>query len=230
MDMKYLISFTLIIFLTTFVHAQKVDYSLVDRDDLREMNFEIIGKMGNNINIYKNNRNRHDISIYDNDMQIKNRVKLEFMPDKVYTVDFVSYGDFAYMIYQHQKRNIVTYSMVKINPDGKLITDPIDLDTSHIGGNSDSKVYSMVTSDDKKKIVIFKIKRVNDKSFQITSLLYNNQMEVIKKTSFDLTNVDRDGVFTDFLVDNDGDFVFGRADRSITNRQIVMQSQKYLWY
>ena len=214
MDMKYLISFTLIIFLTTFVHAQKVDYSLVDRDDLREMNFEIIGKMGNNINIYKNNRNRHDISIYDNDMQIKNRVKLEFMPDKVYTVDFVSYGDFAYMIYQHQKRNIVTYSMVKINPDGKLMTDPIDLDTSHIGGNSDSKVYSMVTSDDKKKIVIFKIKRVNDKSFQITSLLYNNQMEVIKKTSFDLSNVDRDGVFTDFLVDNDGDFVFGRADRS----------------
>jgi hypothetical protein len=178
------------------------------------MNFEIIGKMGNNINIYKNNRNRHDISVYDNDMQIKNRIKLDFMPEKVYTVDFVSYGDFAYMIYQHQRRNIVTYSMVKINQDGKLMTDPVDLDTSHIGGNSDNKVYSMITSDDKKKIVIFKIKRVNDKNFQITSLLYNNQMELIKKTSFDLTNQDRDGMFTEFLVDNDGDFVFGRTSRA----------------
>jgi hypothetical protein len=194
--------------------SQKIDYSLVDREDFKEMNFEIIGRMGNNINIYKNNRNRHDISVYDNDMQIKNRIKLDFMPEKVYTVDFVSYGDFAYMIYQHQRRNIVTYSMVKINQDGKLMTDPVDLDTSQIGGNSDNKVYSMITSDDKKKIVIFKIKRVNDKNFQITSLLYNNQMELIKKTSFDLNNQDREGLFTDFLVDNDGDFVFGRASRA----------------
>lgn len=194
--------------------AQKIDYSLVDREDFKEMNFEIIGRMGNNINIYKNNRNRHDISVYDNDMQIKNRIKLDFMPEKVYTVDFVSYGDFAYMIYQHQRRNVVTYSMVKMNQEGKLMTDPVDLDTSHIGGNSDNKVYSMITSDDKKKIVIFKIKRVNDKNFQITSLLYNNQMELIKKTSFDLTNQDREGLFTEFLVDNDGDFVFGRASRA----------------
>ena len=123
--------------MTTSVHAQKVDYSLVDRDDLKEMNFEIIGKMGNNINIYKNNRNRHDISVYDINMQIKNRVKLEFMPDKVYTVDFVSFGDFAYMIYQHQKRNIVTYSMVKINPDGKLITDPENVFITHTDPNLD---------------------------------------------------------------------------------------------
>ena len=72
----------------------------------------------------------------------------------------------------------------------------------------------MISSDDKKKIVIFKIKRVNDKNFQITSLLYNNQMELIKKTSFDLTNQDREGLFTEFLVDNDGDFVFGRASRA----------------
>ena len=60
--------------------SQKIDYSLVDREDFKEMNFEIIGKMGNNINIYKNNRNRHDISVYDDDMQIKNRIKLDFMP------------------------------------------------------------------------------------------------------------------------------------------------------
>ena len=212
--MRQLSCFAFFCFLVASSFAQKIDYSLVDREDFKEMNFEIIGRMGNNINIYKNNRNRHDISIYDNDMKIKNRVKLEFMPEKVYTVDFVSYGDFAYMIYQHQRRNIVTYSMVKINQDGKLMSDPVDLDTSHIGGSADSKVYSMITSDDKKKIVIFKIKRVNDKNFQITSILYNNQMEVIKKTSFDLTNLERDGIFTDFLVDNDGDFVFGRASRS----------------
>lgn len=212
--MKYILVVLLFCITTLSGIAQKIDYSLVDREDFKEMNFEIIGKMGNNINIYKNYRNKHDISVYDNDMQIKNRIKLDFMPEKVYTVDFVSYGDFAYMIYQHQRRNIVTYSMVKINQDGKLMTDPVDLDTSHIGGNSDNKVYSLITSDDKKKIVIFKIKRVNDKNFQITSLLYNNQMELLKKASFNLANQDREGMFTEFLVDNDGDFVFGRTSRA----------------
>jgi hypothetical protein len=120
--------------------AQKISYSEVDRDDYREMNFEIIGKMGNNINIYKNYKSRHDISVYDNDMQLKNRVKFDFMPERVFTVDFVSYGDFAYMLYQYQKRNIVSYAMVKINQEGKLMSDPVDLDTSHASVIQNQKI------------------------------------------------------------------------------------------
>ena len=65
-------------------------------------------------------------------MQLKNRVKFDFMPERVFTVDFVSYGDFAYMLYQYQKRNIVSYAMVKINQEGKLMSDPVDLDTSQL--------------------------------------------------------------------------------------------------
>ncbi|MBM3443724.1 MAG: hypothetical protein FJX83_01865 [Bacteroidetes bacterium] len=194
--------------------AQKISYSEVDRDDYREMNFEIIGKMGSNINIYKNYKNRHDISIYDNEMQLKNRVKFDFMPERVFTVDFVSYGDFAYMLYQYQKRNIVSYAMVKINQEGKLMTDPVDLDTSHASGSNDSKVYTMITSDDKKKILLFKIRRMNDRNFQITTMLYNQDMQLLKRSSFYFNLPDKDGVFTDFVVDNDGDLVFGRCSRS----------------
>ncbi len=93
--MKRVLVFLFLYFSSFSAFSQKIDYSLVDRDDFKEMNFEIIGRMGNNINIYKNNRNRHDISVYDNDMQIKNRIKLDFMPEKVYTVDFVSLHDLS---------------------------------------------------------------------------------------------------------------------------------------
>ena len=54
--------------------AQKIDYSLVDKDDVRDMSFEILGKINNNILVYKNYRNRHAISVYDSEMQQKNRI------------------------------------------------------------------------------------------------------------------------------------------------------------
>jgi len=200
--------------------AQKIDYSVVDKDDYREMNFEIIGKVGGNISVYKNFKNRHDICVYDNEMQMKNRVKMDFLPERVINVDFIAYPDFAYMIYQYQKRNVVYCSMVKINGEGKLMTDPVDLDTSQTNGTGESKVYTMVNSDDKKKIVLFKIKRINDKNYQLTSFLYNNQMELQKRSRFGLYVPDREGNFTDFMVDNDGDFVFGRATRT-GNREYV---------
>jgi|1048.fasta_scaffold00295_7 hypothetical protein len=206
----------LIIALGTFTltKAQKIDYSMVDKDDYREMNFEIIGKLGNNIAVYKNHKSRHDISVYDNEMQLKNRIPLDFLPDRVMNVDFVAYPDFAYMIYQYQKRNIVHCAMVRINAEGKVMSDPVDLDTSQTSGVGENKIYSLIHSDDKKKIMLFKIRRQNDKSYLITTILFNNQIALLKKSSFNIQVNDREGVFTDFLVDNDGDFVFGKCTRT----------------
>jgi hypothetical protein len=212
--MKKAILLVLFSVLLGFVQAQKISYSVVDKDDFREMNFEIIGKMGQNINVYKNFKTRHDISVYDSEMQLKNRVKLDFLPERIINVDFVAYPDYAYMIYQYQKRNVVYCTMVKLNADGKLMSDPVDLDTSHTTGLGENKIYTLISSDDKKKILLFKIKRNSEKLYQITSLLYNGQMALEKKSTFRMNVLDREGTFTEFLVDNDGDFVLGRASRS----------------
>src|SRR6476660_4092685 len=88
-----------IVFLTTFaslsVSAQRISYTEPERDDTRRTNFEIIGKVGNNILIFKNNRNENDISVYDNDMKLLNRVELNYMNDKWINVDFIPYPDHA---------------------------------------------------------------------------------------------------------------------------------------
>ena len=210
--MKKCITLIIALLAITLTKAQKIDYSMVDKDDYREMNFEIIGKLGNNIAVYKNHKSRHDISVYDNDMQLKNRVPLDFLPDRVMNVDFIAYPDFAYMIYQYQKRNIVHCAMVRINAEGKVMSDPVDLDTSQTSGAGENKIYSLIHSDDKKKIMLFKIRRQNDKSYLITTILFNNQIALLKKSSFGIQVNDREGVFTDFLVDNDGDFVFGKVN------------------
>ena len=122
----------------SFAQAQKIDYSLVDKEDVRDMSFEIIGKLNGNFLVYKNYRSRHGISVYDNDMQQKNRFALTFLPERVINVDFIAYNDFAYMIYQHQKRNTIFCSMVKINAEGKIMNDPVDIDTTQVSGNSEN--------------------------------------------------------------------------------------------
>ena len=122
------------------LQAQKISYSVTDKDDIRDMNFEIIGKVGGNYNVYKNFKSRHDICIYDNDMVLKNRVKMDFLPDRVINVEFVSYPDFCYMIYQYQKRGVLYCSMAKINGEGKLMTDPVILDTTQTTGLGENKI------------------------------------------------------------------------------------------
>lgn len=193
--------------------AQRIFYTEVDKDDYRQMNFEIIGKVGGNINIYKNYRARHDVTVYDNEMKPKSKTRLEFFPERVQNVDFVVYPDFYWMIYQHQKRNVVYCSVVKMDGNGKLLQDPIDIDTSHISGGGDSKIYSMVASEDKRQIVIFKINQRNEKKYKISFLRFNADMKMEEKSVLYL-DMPNESILTEFVTDNDGEFVFGRSVRS----------------
>ena len=93
------------------------------------MNFGIIGKVGGNINVYKNFRSNNDISVYNTEMKLKNKVRLEMLPDKISNVDFVVYQDFYHMVYQYQKKNVIYCATVKLNGDAKMMSEPVVLET-----------------------------------------------------------------------------------------------------
>ncbi len=212
--MKTLFLALFAIFSINILQAQRIHYSDVEKDDYRQMNFEIIGKVGGNINIYKNYRTRNDIAVYFNDMKLKSKTRLDFMPEHVLNVDFIAYPDFYYMVYQYQKRSVMYCAMVKMNGEGKMVTDPVVLDTSQLPLTNENKVYSLLNSDDKQKILIFKINKKNEKVFVITTLLYNSGMELQRRSELQMTGSAREDLFTDFLLDNDGDLIFGRCGRT----------------
>ena len=62
----------LVVALPFFAGAQRIHYSEPGRDDYRQVNFEIIGKLSNNILVYKNYRSKNDLSVFDNEMKLKN--------------------------------------------------------------------------------------------------------------------------------------------------------------
>ena len=106
--------------------CQKVTYSDFEQEDSRDISFEVIGKMNGNFLVYKNVRKwRHKINIFGDDMKIKETIKLDFMPDKTFNVDFVIYTGHFYMIYQYQKKNVLYCMGVKMNGEGKMVGEPL---------------------------------------------------------------------------------------------------------
>ena len=142
---KALIFFTILssIF-SVHVFAQKITYSEPDRDDARNMVYDIVGKMNGNIIIYKNNREVHSISVYDANMKSIDKVRMDYLPDRVFNIDFIQYPDFFYAIYQYQKKNIVYCMADKLNAQGKIMNDPVQIDTTDINITASNKIYSFV--------------------------------------------------------------------------------------
>lgn len=216
--MKYTIRFlsiTLLLFSFLSVHAlgEKIYYSEPDKNELRQTEFEIIGKYNNNILVYKNARNENYVSVYDNEMKLVENLPLPNMPDKIINVDIIAYPDFSYLIYQHQKKNIVYCMMLKLGTDGKSLTQPIELDTTQVSSGAKDRVYSINTSDDKENILVFKVNSRDEKKYIFKTLLYSKDMTLrhIGRTFLHMN--DRNDFLTEFNVDNDGNLVFGRGLR-----------------
>lgn len=199
--------------------SQQITYTQPEPQDSRNIDFEIIGKIHDNFLIYKNVRNNYAICTYDNSMRLIERIDLRFMPDKILNIDFISYPDFAFLIYQYQKKNIVHCMAAKINAEGKLLTDPIELDTTYINFFADNKIYSTINSEDKSKIMIYKIQRKNGK-YDFTTLLFNDSLELMHKSRIPTVFDDKKDMFSDFFVDNNGNFVFTKGNKSNTRDYI----------
>ncbi len=190
--------------------AQKIVYSEPERDDNRRTNFEIIGKISGNFLVFKNNRNDNAISVYDNDMKLLQRVNLDFIPDRYINVYFVPYSDHFYMFYEYQHKNIVHLAMVKMDGFAKKLNEPADLDTTQIGLTSSNKIYTTIFSEDKQRIMLFKINSKNSKNFLFTTFLYDGNMELLDRHRIYLPMEEKENSFTDFSLDNDGELVFAK--------------------
>ncbi|MES1215413.1 MAG: hypothetical protein ABUT20_07850 [Bacteroidota bacterium] len=196
--------------------AQRIVYSEYDNDDTRRINFEVAGKVSGNFLIYKNVRNKHWIAVLDNDMKQIARVEQDYVPDndRMINADFFPYNDFCYMIYQYQRKNVVYCMASKIDGMGKKIGDVIELDTSHLGFAANNKIYTVLTSEDKSKLIVFKINSRNKRMYIMTTRLFNENLELQKKSRLDIPMDERNDYLSGFQLDNEGDLVFSKFYRS----------------
>ena len=196
--------------------AQKIIYSDYGKEDTRRMNFEIAGKVGDNFLIYKNIRNKNSIAILDNNMRQTSQVDQDYVPDndRMINVDFIAYNDFVYMIYQYQKKNVVYCMASKIDANGKKVSEVMQLDTTHIGFANSNKIYTVLSSDDKSRIIVIRINSKNRRNFIISTLLFDNNLKLLQSNRLNVPMEERNNFLTEFSLDNDGDLVFAKVNRS----------------
>jgi hypothetical protein len=118
------------------------------------------------------------------------------------------------MVYQYQRKNVVYCNAVKLDGMGKKTGDIMELDTTHIGFTTNNKIYSAINSDDKSKIMLFKINSRNRSRFLVTTLLFNESLTLQKRSRLVMQMNERDDYLDEFSLDNDGDLVFTKLTRN----------------
>lgn len=214
------LSFLVFVSLGLIAHGQKITYAEVDKDDLKQTNFEIIGKTGANYLIYKNIRDKHAITVYDVNMKVLNRVNMKYLPEKLINTDFLSLGNFSYMFYQYQRKSIVYCMAVKLDQDGNNVGEPVQLDTTEINFWANNRIYTVINSDDKQKIVSLKVNSKNDKMHIVSFSTFNRDLQLQQKTRVGIPMPQRNDYLTEFYVDNEGTVAFLKAVQNGDNDNI----------
>jgi hypothetical protein len=220
MKKSFLLLFSLVVVLSFTLKAQQITVSEPDRDDPRSYSFEVLGKIGGKILVYKNYRDGHTISVFDPEMKLLGKQQLN-MPDRLMQTDFLAYANHFYMLYQFQRKSTVYCMAVKMDSDGNLLSEPMQLDST-LDANSigTNRLYSLVVSEDKKKIMIFKINSQNEKSHVLTTCLFDQDFGLIRKSRIELPMPQRNDFLAEFALDNDGDLICIRASGTAQNDNI----------
>ena len=202
-----IIIFSFSILFCTISFAQTITYSEVEKADSRNMNFEILGNFSNNFLVYKNLNKRQDIIIYDNNMSIKESIKLDFISDRTYNIDFITYPDHFLMVWQYEKGNTIYCKAASMNGAGQLIGQVMDLDTTRQGVFANKTYYTFTWSEDKRKLLLYKIQTRNDIYYQATKI-YNENFVLLDSTRRILSYNDNREDFGDLQIDNEGTILF----------------------
>jgi hypothetical protein len=193
--------------------AQAITYSEVEKSDSRNANFEILGKFGDNFLIYKNISRRHDLTVYNYDMTIKEILKLDFVSDKTDNVDFVTYPDHFLMIWQYQKNNIIYCKGANVDGAGNLIGNVADIDTTKVGLFSNVPSYDVTWSEDKKKILMYKVQTRNDE-YNLATRIFNETLTPLDSMRTSISYNDRREAFGDLQINNEGTIVFSKEKQN----------------
>ncbi|MBG9376870.1 hypothetical protein I5907_11525 [Panacibacter sp. DH6] len=213
--------FLLAVFSTSAIHAQRIFYSEPDRNDQKSLNFDIVGKINDHYLIFKNYRSSNYVSVYDNEMKLVENVTLDFVPDKTLGTDLITYKDHFYLFYQFQRRNVAYMMAAKIDGNGKIVGEPYELDTTTVNSYSNNRIYNVINSEDKQKIMLFKINSKNNDRYALTSVLLDNELKKINRSRVYVDMPDRSDFLSEFTLGNDASMLFLRAAGTSDNDNLT---------
>jgi hypothetical protein len=215
-------------------NAQNITYSDFEKKDFNQFKFDVIAKHNNHILVYKATYAESPyrvqdvriisspntsifesaICIYDLQMKMLQRIMLP-LPERISGVHFLVYENFFYLFYQYQRGRTIYCMAAKIDMEGKIIGKPFEMDkTVIVDTRYQSQIYSVINSENKKHIVVFKIAQLGESGSVLTRFLFNDSLRIVSKSSNPI-QIAGSKYLTEFKVDNDGNFVFIGLSQSL---------------
>ncbi len=203
---KLFFGFIVTLFLSTqFSFAQSYALSGIEKSDKEDMQYEVLGKVGNHYWIYKKNGTVSSIAQYNAQMQLVKQNDMPYLPASLSSIEFVAKNNKVIVFYQFQSKTTVYAFAATLNEDGQLASEPKLLDTAeNIRPGSNAKVYNLLQSNDGQRITLFSVNTTRPQSIKIKVLSFNSQFELVNDAVVNVNGQNKKSVLSDFALDNNG--------------------------
>src|SRR5271156_6196814 len=125
-----------------YTKAQDVTYSDFDKFDYRTDEYAVVGMVGGLLYTYEKTSQGAVLKSYADSMGTNvATVLLDFFPEKIYEIKFVSYPDQIIVLYQALESNKVVQYAALLDNKGRLVNRPVQLGSAKTGILGATRTY-----------------------------------------------------------------------------------------
>ena len=189
-----------------FLFAQSYEVAGIEKSDKEDMQYEVLGKVGNRYWIYKNVGGVATIAQYNDRMQLVKQNDLSFIKTtNLNGIEFITNANNVYVFFQFQVKATVYAAVAELNTDGLLVGSPRIVDSADkIKPGTGVKVFNLLESEDRQKMVIFSVNTTNANAIKVRAITLNKNIENINDAEISINSTDKKSSLSDFALDNNG--------------------------
>jgi hypothetical protein len=187
------------------VAAQSYVMSGIQKTDKDQMQYEVLGKVEGRYWIYKNNEGISTIAQYNDQMQLVQQNDLVFLPKKLTAIEFITKSNRVFAFYQFQAATTVYAMLAELDERGQLVGTPVILDTAEkIRPGSNTKVFNLIESQDRSKLLLFSVNTTNAASVKVKTMALSTPFALLNEATISINSQNKKSNLSDFALDNKG--------------------------
>jgi hypothetical protein len=187
------------------VTAQSYVMSGIEKTDKDQIQYEVLGKVDGRYWIYKNNDGISTIAQYNDQMQLVQQNDLVFLPKKLNAIEFITKSNRVFAFYQFQASTTVYAMVAELDEKGQLVGTPVIVDTAEkIRPGSNTKVFNLIESQDRSKLLFFSVNTTNAASIKIKTMALSTPFSLLNEATISINAQNKKSNLSDFALDNKG--------------------------
>ena len=187
------------------VTAQSYVMSGIEKTDKDQIQYEVLGKVDGRYWIYKNNDGIATIAQYNDQMQLVQQNDLVFLPKKLNAIEFITKSNRVFAFYQFQAATTVYAMVAELDEKGQLVGQPVIVDTAEkIRPGSNTKVFNLIESQDRSKLLFFSVNTTNAASIKIKTMALSTPFSLLNEATISINAQNKKSNLSDFALDNKG--------------------------